>query len=98
MATRTTDRTSEGSSRVSGAQSERGERRERNRGSSERANRLRSLQSLFRDTRTEIRKVSWPDTQTTRNLTLVVIGTAIALGALLGGIDALFVRLWEWIP
>jgi preprotein translocase subunit SecE len=47
---------------------------------------------------TEIHKVAWPDQQTTRNLTLIVIGTAVVLGALLGGIDALFVRLWEWVP
>ena len=103
MATRTSGRTTttEGSTRGSGAQTERperSERRERNRPAVERHNRFKSLQSLYRDTMAEIRKVSWPDQQTTRNLTLIVIGTAVVLGALLGGIDALFVRVWQWIP
>jgi preprotein translocase subunit SecE len=103
MATRTSGRTTttEGATRGSGVQTERPERRERserNRPGVERANRFKALQSLYRDTMAEIRKVAWPDQQTTRNLTLIVIGTAVVLGALLGGIDALFVRLWEWIP
>lgn len=55
------------------------------------------IQALVRDTYAEIQKVTWPDQQTTRNLTLLVIVMAIILGALLGGIDAIFVRLWEWI-
>jgi preprotein translocase subunit SecE len=46
----------------------------------------------------EIRKVTWPDSQTTRNLTMLVIGMATVLGAILGGIDAIFIRIWEWIP
>jgi len=57
-----------------------------------------SLQNLVRDTMAEIRKVSWPDTETTRNLTLLVIAMATILGAILGGIDAIFIRIWEWIP
>ena len=56
------------------------------------------FQGLVRDTTTEIRKVTWPDQQTTRNLTLLVIIMATVLGALLGSIDALFIRLWDWIP
>jgi preprotein translocase subunit SecE len=60
--------------------------------------RVGGLQALVRDTMAEIRKVSWPDMQTTRNLTLVVIGMAAVLGILLGGIDALFVRIWDAIP
>jgi preprotein translocase subunit SecE len=103
MATRTSGRTTTTDAGArdsgrSGAQTERPERRERNRPSAERNNRLKSMQSLYRDTMGEIHKVSWPDQQTTRNLTLIVIGTAVVLGALLGGIDALFVRLWQWIP
>lgn len=57
-----------------------------------------SLQTLVRDTMSEIRKVSWPDSETTRNLTLLVIAMAAILGAILGGIDAVFIRIWEWIP
>lgn len=57
--------------------------------------RLASLKQLVRDTKNEIKKVTWPDRETTRNLTIVVIALAAFLGALLGGIDAIFVRLWE---
>lgn len=56
------------------------------------------FQTLVRDTSSEIRKVTWPDGDTTRNLTMFVIGLSIFLGALLGGIDAVFVRVWENIP
>ncbi|MEZ4522832.1 MAG: preprotein translocase subunit SecE [Thermomicrobiales bacterium] len=56
------------------------------------------LQSLFRDTASEIRKVTWPDSDTTRNLTIFVVALSIFLGALLGGVDAIFVRVWENIP
>jgi preprotein translocase subunit SecE len=56
------------------------------------------LQSLVRDTASEIRKVTWPDGDTTRNLTVFVVALSIFLGALLGGIDAIFVRVWENIP
>jgi preprotein translocase subunit SecE len=47
---------------------------------------------------TEIRKVTWPDQQTTRSLTILVIAMATVLGLLLGGIDAAFIRIWDWIP
>lgn len=57
--------------------------------------RVAGLKQLVRDTKNEIKKVTWPDRETTRNLTVVVIALAAFLGALLGGVDALFVRLWE---
>ncbi len=56
------------------------------------------IQSLFRDTASEIRKVTWPDSDTTRNLTMFVVALSIFLGALLGGVDAIFVRVWESVP
>ena len=64
----------------------------------EKQKRTGGIQSLARDTASEIRKVTWPDQQTTRNLTMVVIAMAVTLGALLGGIDAILVRLWDVIP
>lgn len=64
----------------------------------EKRGRFAGLQQLIRDTSSEIRKVTWPDKQTTRSLTLVVIAMATILGALLGGIDAVLVRLWDAIP
>ena len=66
--------------------------------SADRGGSLGRLQSLVRDTLAEIRKVSWPDQQTTRNLTLLVICMATLLGAVLGAIDAIFIRVWDWIP
>jgi preprotein translocase subunit SecE len=63
-----------------------------------RGGRIGRLQNLIRDTSTEIKKVTWPDTVTTRNLTILVIIMATLLGLVLGGIDAVFVRLWEAIP
>ncbi len=59
---------------------------------------LGRIRRLIADTRTEIRKVSWPDAETTRNLTILVIVMATVLGAVLGAIDAIFIRLWEAIP
>lgn len=46
----------------------------------------------------EIKKVIWPDRETTRNLTLVVIAVSIVLGVLLGGIDYVLFQLFEALP
>lgn len=73
-------------------------RRSRTRGSEQKTGTFGRLQNMLRDTIAEIRKVTWPDQQTTRNLTIVVIVISVLLGALLGGIDAIFVRVWENIP
>jgi preprotein translocase subunit SecE len=51
------------------------------------------MRGLFQDTLSEVRKVNWPDQETTRNLTIVVIGISVAMGILLGGIDYLLVQL-----
>ena len=56
------------------------------------------FQNNVRDTVTEIKKVTWPDQETTRNLTILVIVMATLLGALLGLIDFGFRELWDWIP
>jgi preprotein translocase subunit SecE len=50
---------------------------------------------IVRDTRSELRKVTWPDRDTTRNLTLLVIGVSTVLGLLLGGIDFGLLKLFE---
>ncbi len=60
--------------------------------------RLAGLQRLFKDTVSEMKKISWPDRDATRNLTVVVIAISVALGLALGGVDAAFVRLWQAIP
>ncbi len=43
----------------------------------------------------EIRKVVWPDRETTRNLTVVVIALSIVLGILLGGLDFILFQVFE---
>ncbi|GEM_PF-2949918 len=46
------------------------------------------------ETVSELRKVAWPDSQTTRNLTFVVIGISAAIGFLLGLTDSLLTALY----
>lgn len=48
---------------------------------------LDQLKRWWQDTVAELKKVTWPDRETTKNLTLVVIAISIVLGALLGAID-----------
>jgi preprotein translocase subunit SecE len=46
------------------------------------------------DTVAELKKVTWPDRETTKNLTLVVIAISAALGAFLGGLDWILQQLF----
>ena len=57
--------------------------------------RTKGVQKFVRETMAEIRKVSWPDQDTTRNLTIVVIGVSVVLGLLLGGIDYVLYQIFE---
>jgi preprotein translocase subunit SecE len=59
--------------------------------------RMSGVQKFYNDTASEIRKVVWPDRETTRNLTIVVIAMSIIMGFLLGGIDFVLFRLFEAI-
>jgi len=45
----------------------------------------------------ELRKVTWPSREETRNLTIVVIGISVTLGLFLGGIDLLFSSIYRAI-
>lgn len=56
---------------------------------------LARLRRWYNDTRAELRRVTWPDRETTRNLTIIVIAMATVLGLLLGGIDYLLLQLFE---
>ncbi len=71
---------------------------ERHTNSNSRFARLAVLQRMFRETVIELKKITWPDRETTRSLTIVVVAISVSLGLALGGIDALFVRLWQAIP
>jgi preprotein translocase subunit SecE len=55
------------------------------------------INGLIRDTRSEIKKITWPDRETTRKLTLLVLGVSVVLGLVLGGIDYILFRLFEAI-
>jgi preprotein translocase subunit SecE len=61
-------------------------------------NRFEGLRRFIRETMAEIRKVIWPDRETTRNLTLLVIALSLILGLLLGGIDFILFELFEAMP
>ncbi|HLU34652.1 MAG TPA: preprotein translocase subunit SecE [Thermomicrobiales bacterium] len=59
--------------------------------------RFGGLRKFYNDTSSEIRKVVWPDRESTRNLTIVVIALSTILGFLLGGIDWVLFQLFEAI-
>jgi preprotein translocase subunit SecE len=57
---------------------------------------VEDVRQWWRETRGELRKVTWPTTEQTRNLTLVVIAVCVVMGTFLGVIDfvlGLLVRL-----
>ena len=60
--------------------------------------RLDGVKRVYRDTAAEMKKINWPDRETTKNLTLVVIGISLTLGLLLGGIDLVLRTLFEALP
>lgn len=57
--------------------------------------RTEGIRRFARETNAEIKKVVWPDRETTRNLTLLVITLAVVLGILLGGIDYVLFEIFE---
>jgi preprotein translocase subunit SecE len=59
--------------------------------------RMSGVKKFYYDTSSEIRKVVWPDRDTTRNLTIVVMVMSVIMGFLLGGIDFVLFRLFEAI-
>jgi len=59
--------------------------------------RVDQIKKQWFDTVAELRKVTWPDKESTKNLTLVVIGISAALGALLGGLDWILRQLFALI-
>jgi len=69
-------------------------------GESERSaygSRIDQIKKQWLDTVAELKKVTWPDRETTKNLTLVVIGISAVLGALLGGLDWVLQQLFALI-
>jgi preprotein translocase subunit SecE len=60
--------------------------------------RVDALRRVYADSLAEMKKINWPDRETTKNLTIVVLGISIVLAILLGGIDFLLQRLFEVLP
>jgi preprotein translocase SecE subunit len=56
---------------------------------------LQPIVRYVRDTRAEIAKVAWPSLETTRNLSLIVIGVTVAMSIALGLADFVFSKLIE---
>ncbi len=46
-------------------------------------------------TRSELRKVTWPTQNEAINLTIMVVIVIIAMGIILGGVDAIFTSLFR---
>jgi preprotein translocase subunit SecE len=60
--------------------------------------RTSGVRKFVRETMAEIKKVNWPDRETTRNLTLVVVAVSVALGLILGGLDYVLFQIFEALP
>jgi len=56
-----------------------------------------SLLSFFFEARDEIKKVTWPTRQQLVRLTIVVIGSSVALAAYLGALDYVFINILGFI-
>ena len=51
------------------------------------------LVRYFKETRAELRKVSWPTRKQAINLTLIVLAVTVAMAIFLGAVDLLFASL-----
>jgi len=47
----------------------------------------------FKETRAELRKVTWPTRQEATNLSLIVLAVTVAMAIFLGAVDLLFATL-----
>ena len=55
------------------------------------------LVRYLKETRAELRKVSWPTRQQATNLTLIVLAVTVAMAIFLGAVDLLFATLLRLI-
>lgn len=51
------------------------------------------IAEYFKDTRGELRKVSWPTRKQATNLTLIVLAVTVIMAIFLGSLDYLFANL-----
>ncbi len=57
--------------------------------------RMERIRKLILDTWSEIKKISWPDGDTVRRLTALVLAMSVVLGLLLGGIDYVLLKVFD---
>jgi len=55
------------------------------------------LQRWLRETRSELRKVTWPTREEALRLTYVVIGLSLVMGAVLGLVDLILNTLYGFL-
>ena len=53
--------------------------------------------NFVHDVRSELRKVAWPTSRETVNLTVVVVALSAVVGMFLGGVDFLFQELFRFL-
>jgi len=51
----------------------------------------------LKETRAELRKVSWPTRQQATNLTLIVLAVTVAMAIFLGAVDLIFAEIIRWL-
>ncbi|OGD09417.1 preprotein translocase subunit SecE [Candidatus Amesbacteria bacterium RIFOXYB1_FULL_44_23] len=56
-----------------------------------------NLVSYFKDTVSELKLVTWPTRQQTINLTIIVLGISLFVGAYVGGLDFVFTNLLKLV-
>lgn len=56
-----------------------------------------SLVRYVRESADELRKVSWPDRQTTIRYTMIVVVSSLVVGTIIGGIDYLLTLTIEQV-
>jgi len=54
---------------------------------------IERVNEYFRDTRGELRKVTWPTRSQATNLTLIVLAVTVVMALFLGAVDLLFATL-----
>jgi preprotein translocase subunit SecE len=53
--------------------------------------------TFFQEAVAELRKVHWPTREQARNLTGLVIGVSLAVGIILGAMDYIFEKVFEFV-
>ena len=64
-------------------------------GSKAKRRRENAVVRYFRETMAELKRVSWPNRQEATRLTLIVLGTTVAMSAFLGIVDLLSTQLFS---